>query len=192
MPPTPRDISNLVQVYLAIHPAEHEGLQPLLASLDAAQGDSAGSATLPGHITCGAVVIDRNRRVLHVRRQSDGLAQIPGGLVEAGDRTLLETALRNVREAAGLEPGDLCLTPHLRSTPLDIDVHAVDLGLTADEPASRHVDVRWDQALAHPRAGGTATLHRQGSHLWNSRGPNGPSTSPTAADSDGWQTGRSS
>ncbi|MFF7384739.1 NUDIX domain-containing protein [Streptomyces griseoluteus] len=72
-----------------------------------------GSARL----VCRALVIDREGRVLRVREP----AGLPGVRAGAGDRTLLEAALRAVTEQTRLTPGDLCLTPQLLTAPVQVE-----------------------------------------------------------------------
>ncbi|NEC91756.1 NUDIX domain-containing protein [Streptomyces sp. SID12501] len=112
MAPALSEIRALVQTYLVRHPAEHAVVEALLAVLDGA-GDPTSRATLPAHITCSAVVISRDRRVLHIHHKAGGLVLVPGGHPEPVDRTLLATAVREVGEEAGIKPGGLCLTPLL-------------------------------------------------------------------------------
>ncbi|MGW5334424.1 NUDIX hydrolase [Streptomyces bauhiniae] len=77
------------------------------------------STFAPGsaQLTCRALVADREGRVLRVR----DAAELPGARAEAGDRTLLEAALRAVTERTGLARGDLCLTPELLTTPVQVE-----------------------------------------------------------------------
>ncbi|MFF2618787.1 NUDIX domain-containing protein [Kitasatospora sp. NPDC058046] len=143
MPPSAPAIRATVLRYLERHPDERAALQPLLALLDRAP-EPTSRATLPAHITCSAVVIDRERRVLHIHhRATGGLRLCPSGHFEAGDPSLREAALREVCEEAGLAPGGLCLTPQLLGTPLDIDVHEIDADPAKGEPAHRHYDIRF-------------------------------------------------
>lgn len=142
MPPSDAHIRTLLTAYLARHPAEAEQLAPLAGALEAGAAPTSRS-TLPGHVTCSAVVIDRNRRVLHIHRKASGQVLVPGGHVEQDDRTLLGAALREVREEAGIPPGALAVTPAYGYEPFDIDVHDIEADPAKGEPAHRHYDVRF-------------------------------------------------
>ncbi|MFJ9927923.1 ADP-ribose pyrophosphatase YjhB, NUDIX family [Streptomyces misionensis] len=141
MPPTRSHIRATTEAYLARHPRERDALSGLLALLDG-PAEPTSRAALPGHITCSAAVVDRNRRVLHIGHRASGKLLAPGGHVEE-DRTLLAAALREVCEETGLRPGDLCLTPQFLGAPVDIDVHDIDAGPAGGEPAHRHFDFRF-------------------------------------------------
>jgi 8-oxo-dGTP pyrophosphatase MutT (NUDIX family) len=134
-------IRTTAEAYLARHPHEQESLAGLMSLLDGA-ADPADRATFPGHVTCSAVVIDREQRVLHIRHRSTGLLLNPGGHIEK-DRTLLAAALREVCEETGLRPGDLCLTPQLLGAPIDIDIHNIDAEPAKGEAAHQHFDLRF-------------------------------------------------
>ncbi|AZS84142.1 NUDIX domain-containing protein [Streptomyces griseoviridis] len=128
MPLTRSSIRTTTEAYLARHPHERDSLAGLMSLLDGA-ADPADRATLPGHVTCGAAVIDREQRVLHIGHRSTGLLLNPGGHME-GDRTLVAAALREVCEETGLRPGDLCLTPQFLGAPDwgRVGVHTLLLG----------------------------------------------------------------
>jgi 8-oxo-dGTP pyrophosphatase MutT (NUDIX family) len=94
-------------------------------------------------------VIDRRRRVLHIRHKaSGGLLLAPGGHVEADDDTLLAAALREVKEETGIPASALVLTPEFRDEPIDIGIHAIDPDPARDEAAHWHYDVRFVFYLA--------------------------------------------
>ncbi|MGC4947062.1 NUDIX domain-containing protein [Streptomyces sp. DT224] len=148
MPLTRSDIRTTTEAYLAHHPHEWEALAGLLSLLDGVD-DPADRATLPAHITCSAVVIDRRSRVLHIRhRASGGLLLTPGGHTESGDRSLLVAALRELTEETGIPPDAVCLTRQLLGSPVDIDVHDIDARPAKGEPAHRHYDFRYVFHLA--------------------------------------------
>ncbi|GAA3374035.1 NUDIX domain-containing protein [Streptomyces racemochromogenes] len=66
-----------------------------------------------------------------------------GGHVEAADRSLLETALREVHEEAGIPPGALCATAAYGHLPIDIDVFDIDANPAKREGAHQHWDFRF-------------------------------------------------
>ncbi|MFD1829832.1 NUDIX domain-containing protein [Streptomyces desertarenae] len=142
MPPSSSSIRKTVEAYLDRHPDEHDALAEMLASLERPV-DVTARTTLPGHITCSAVVIDRRLRALHIRHRATGLMLTPGGHIEPGDRTLLTAALREVSEEAGIPPGALCLTRQMLGSPIDIDVHDIDASPSKGESAHRHFDFRY-------------------------------------------------
>ncbi|MFF9206600.1 NUDIX domain-containing protein [Streptomyces sp. NPDC014986] len=79
--------------------------------------DVTARTTLPGHVTCSAVIVDRQGGVLHIRHRATGLMFTPGGHIEPEDRTLLAAALREVAEEARIPPGSLCLTRQTLGSP---------------------------------------------------------------------------
>ncbi|MGC5264014.1 NUDIX hydrolase [Streptomyces cyaneofuscatus] len=140
MSPSSTAIRRTVEAYLGRHPGERDALAGLVAMLDRPI-DATARTTAPGHITCSAVVIDGQDRVLHIRHRANGSLMItPGGHVAPEDRTLLAAALREASEAAGLGPGTLCLTRQLLGSPLHINVHDIASNAATGEPARRYFD----------------------------------------------------
>ncbi|MFI8003570.1 NUDIX domain-containing protein [Streptomyces sp. NPDC086010] len=141
MPPTRAEVRTLLLEYLESHPAERTGLASLFAALDS-EPEHPGHAPLPGLITCSAVVINRDRCVLHLGDPASGRSLLPGG--ELGDgRTLQGAALRELSAQTGIHPGSLCLTPQVMNAPIDVRVHAMDGDPAGDVPACPHVDFRF-------------------------------------------------
>ncbi|MYR61082.1 NUDIX hydrolase, partial [Streptomyces sp. SID625] len=68
MPPSSTGIRQTVEAYLVRHPGERDALAALLAALNRPV-DTTARTTLPAHITCSAVVIDRQGRILHIRHR---------------------------------------------------------------------------------------------------------------------------
>lgn len=141
VPLTRSHIRATTEAYLARHPNERDSLAGLSSLVDGVDAP-ASRAALPGHVTCSAVVIDREQRVLHVGHKVTGLLLVPGGHVE-DDRTLLAAALREVCEETGIQSGDLCLTPQFLGAPIDIDVHDIDANPAKGEGALQHFDFRF-------------------------------------------------
>ncbi|MFD7729630.1 GNAT family N-acetyltransferase [Kitasatospora phosalacinea] len=147
MPAAPADIAATTRAYLRRHPGERARLQPLLDLL-ATASDPTSRATLPAHVTCSGVVVDRDLRVLHVHHRATGLVLCPGGHGEPADGSLLETAIREVAEEAGLPAGALRLAPQLLDAPVDIDVNDIAPNPAKGEGAHRHYDFRFVLHLA--------------------------------------------
>ncbi|MGP3690891.1 NUDIX hydrolase [Streptomyces sp. IBSNAI002] len=148
MTPARSALLDLVHEYLERYPSERDRLAPLSTALDE-PGDPTSRATLPGHITCSAVVIDRSQRVLHIHHRASGLTLVPGGHLEPSDRTLAGAAMREVHEEAGIPVGDLCLTTQLLDNPIDIVIHDIAARPAKGERKHQHYDVRFVFYLTH-------------------------------------------
>ena len=96
-------------------------------------------ATLEGHITASAWVLDRTRShaaLIHHRKL--GLWLQPGGHVEDGDASWRAAAQREVTEETGLSQ----FIPHVDDAELfDVDVHPIPA--RPNEPAHFHYDLRF-------------------------------------------------
>ncbi|MFJ2854465.1 NUDIX domain-containing protein [Streptomyces rubiginosohelvolus] len=150
MPPSRAHVREVVAAYLGRHPGERPTLGPLLEALDA-PGEVTARATLPGHITCSAAVVDHDGRVLHVRHNaSGGKWLLPGGHVEPVDATLMAAAVREVHEETGIPPAALCQNAAFCHEPADIDFHPIDPNPAKDEPAHQHYDFRFVFHLVPP------------------------------------------
>jgi 8-oxo-dGTP pyrophosphatase MutT (NUDIX family) len=92
-----------------------------------------------GHLTGSAVVVSAAGEqvlLLHHRKLRRWLQ--PGGHAEVGEREGETVALREAREETGIEG----LTLHSTAPrPLDVDVHPIPA--RGDEPAHRHLDLRY-------------------------------------------------
>ncbi|MFB7341134.1 NUDIX domain-containing protein [Streptomyces hydrogenans] len=95
-------------------------------------------------VTCSAVVVDRDRRILRTAHTSTA-SGLPGAAPQEGDRSLLATALRAVHDQTGIRPGDLCLTPQHLRTPIDI---APGPTAAAPTPGAPVADLRFAFYLA--------------------------------------------
>ncbi|MFJ9411422.1 NUDIX hydrolase [Streptomyces sp. NPDC101393] len=151
MPPSRSLIRSTVEAYLPRHPDERSGPDALLTTLDH-PADPTSRTALPGHVTCGAVLIDDIGRVLHIHHRASGKVLVPGGHTGPGDETLAAAALRELHEEAGIPPHAVSAWPGYDGLPLDIDVHDIDTGPAKDEPAHHHYDLRFPFRLVEREA----------------------------------------
>lgn len=138
------EIAEAVASYLQQHPDEQERLgllQDTLATCD----DITARSTLPGHVTCSAIVIDADRRVLHIRHNALNRWLRPGGHLESSDAALVDAALREVEEETGIPA---TVPTALRKHPLDIDVHHIPANPAKGEPEHWHFDLRYAFTIA--------------------------------------------
>jgi 8-oxo-dGTP pyrophosphatase MutT (NUDIX family) len=146
---TSREISHTLSRYLASHPDEHENAAPLLSSL--ADGtDVTSRSTMPGHVTCGAAVINDTGKVLLIRHKALERWLLPGGHIDPGDPGLPAAALRELAEETGISWQQAVSPPGLDRIPLDIDVHHIPASPTKREPAHWHADFRFAFLVTDP------------------------------------------
>lgn len=108
--------------------------QAFLAFL-AARADATSRSCVPGHLTASTVVLDLARRsVLLTLHPRVGRWVQVGGHCEAGDRSVLDAAVREAREESGI--GALSFDPQ----PISLDVHPVTCSLGVP---TRHFDVTY-------------------------------------------------
>ncbi|WP_037911766.1 NUDIX hydrolase [Actinacidiphila yeochonensis] len=142
MPITRSSVETVVATYLARNPDERTRIRPLLDAL-AAKANPTSRTTFAGHVTCGAVVLARDGRVLHVHHRVLDRYLLPGGHIEESDTSLVGTALRELHEETGLPATAVEPLPYLAGVPLDIDVHAIPANADKSEPAHQHFDFRF-------------------------------------------------
>ncbi len=147
--------SELLRRALDGHPPadakEAADLEEILAFIER-HPDPFDRRIVEGHLTGSAVVVSAagDQVLLLFHRKLERWLQ-PGGHAEAGERDGETVALREAREETGIEG----LALHSSAPrPLDVDVHPISA--RGDEPAHRHLDLRY--LVVAP---GGATLRRQ-------------------------------
>ncbi|QBK13241.1 NUDIX domain-containing protein [Thermoactinomyces vulgaris] len=156
-----------------------QSLHPLMDVLHHSR-DITSRATFPGHVTTSAVIMDEQKRVLHIRHKTLNAWLLPGGHCEKKDRSLIEASLREACEETGISPEQLqpVLPPNV---PVDIDLHEIPENPEKGEPPHWHADFRFAFRLqpsakviiqeeevladvktnAHAPAGGPVVRHRR-------------------------------
>ena len=135
-------VLEIVDLYAERFPERAAGLEPLRA-LVAESADVTSRREFRGHVTCGAVVRDAAGRVLLVHHRALDRWLMPGGHVEAGDRTLLGAAARELAEEVGFPPEALRVPLLWHEVPIHIDRHGIPANPNKGEPAHEHWDFRY-------------------------------------------------
>lgn len=148
MSPSRTHIRHIAETYLARHPDERTSLAVLKNILDGPE-DPTHRKTMPAHVTCSAVLVDPNNRVLHIHHRVSSKVLAPGGHNESSDTDLMAAALRELHEEAGIPSQAVRPLPGYEHTPLDIDVHDIDENPDKAEPAHQHIDFRFAFNLVH-------------------------------------------
>ena len=138
------EIVAVVHGYVRRHPDEREHLRPLLDQVDAVLPITDRSA-YPGHLTCSALVVDDDGRMLRIWHNVFGKWLQPGGHLEPADTSLLGASLRELAEETGIVLDATALLGGDPGTarPLDIDVHAIPANRKKREPKHYHFDLRY-------------------------------------------------
>lgn len=97
----PAELAAVVDRYLTRFPDERDRLAALPAALDNGSPIT-GRNHRSGHLTCSAIVLDPQGRVLHIRHNMLDTWLRPGGHVEPQDTSLPQEALRELREETGI------------------------------------------------------------------------------------------
>lgn len=171
---TNREIVETVHGYLNLYPNDRPRLGRLLDALTS--GDPITSrATMSGHVTCSALIVNPAGRVLHIRHNALNMWLRPGGHLEPGDTSLLDATMREVTEETGIPATDLTAVSAL---PADIDVHPIPANPAKGEGDHWHFDLRYMFTVDHtpqvvlqaeevhdmawlPAADAVAELHRR-------------------------------
>lgn len=137
------DIRTTLQGYLQRFPGERAELGPLVDAMERSHDVTSRHEFNGGHVTCGAVVIDHDRRLLLVRHKTLQVWLLPGGHVEPQDSGLIYGALRELEEETGIAWFDAVSPPGEDIVPIDIDLHEIPANPAKNEPAHWHADFRY-------------------------------------------------
>lgn len=132
-------VASTVAAYVAAHPDEEPSLEALLYAVGAARPVT-DRKTMPLHVTCAAVAVTPDRRVLQVLHNRLDLWLPPGGHIETADTSLAATALREMAEETGVDPSSVTA---VSDEPFDIAAHRIPERLDKGEPAHIHYDLRY-------------------------------------------------
>ena len=133
-------VLQIVREYIDAHPKEH-GLFRLLRHVEV--NDKFWSRKeAKGHITCSAILINPELRVLQVHHRVLDRWLFPGGHVDDGDQSLPDAALREVEEEVSISR-KYVVQAFDRDAPIDINCHSIPRNETKGEPRHFHWDFRY-------------------------------------------------
>ncbi|MFJ8536162.1 NUDIX hydrolase [Streptomyces sp. NPDC093591] len=132
-------IRQTAEVYLQENPQEADALAPLFELLEQ-DAELTSRKEFRGHVTAGAILTDREGRVLFIRHVALGRWLTPGGHLEAEDERLSDSALRELTEETGIQAHHVV---PLLDVPVHIDVHPIPASEAKGEPEHRHIDFRY-------------------------------------------------
>jgi 8-oxo-dGTP pyrophosphatase MutT (NUDIX family) len=92
-----------------------------------------------GHVTCGAVLVDEQRRVLLIHHNALDKWLTPGGHVESTDNSLEFAARRELAEETGVKEG----VDAVSDIPIHIDRHTIPANPKKWEGQHAHWDLRF-------------------------------------------------
>ncbi len=93
---------------------------------------------LPAHFTVSAIVINENK-ILTINHKALGISFQPGGHIEEYDRTVMDAAIREVREETGLET--ILKNDIFAHIPFLLDIHDIPENKKKEELAHQHYDM---------------------------------------------------
>ena len=94
-----------------------------------------------GHITCGAILVGPQRRLLMIRHRALDKWLFPGGHLEDTDPFLRDASLRELVEETGLGTSDI---EGLRDWPDDLPIHIESHSIPASEVKIEPEHLHWD------------------------------------------------
>jgi 8-oxo-dGTP pyrophosphatase MutT (NUDIX family) len=133
-------LNNTLNYYIEKFPDDAAAAYDL-QSLIASGADVTSRTEFRGHIVCGAIAIRHGRHGLMVNHIALERWLFPGGHVEAGDKTLKNTALRELAEETNLDISQLNqFGLWCDQYPLHMGCHEIPENREKQEPAHLHYD----------------------------------------------------
>lgn len=144
------DANNIDQIltnYLKYFPKEKENLKQLINFIEQSKTlneDIFSSTNTVGHITAsGYIYSKKEKKLLLLKHKKLGKWLQPGGHVEKVDKTILDTAKREIFEETGLKDLELVNLSINNAIPFDINTHFIPESPKKNMPAHYHHDFRF-------------------------------------------------
>lgn len=141
------NIEQILKSYFKYFPKEREDLKQLINFVKQSQKlneDIFSSTNTVGHITAsGFIYSKKEKKLLLLKHKKLGKWLQPGGHVEKVDKTILDTAKREIFEETGLKDLELVNLSINNAIPFDINTHFIPESPKKNMPAHYHHDFRF-------------------------------------------------
>ena len=141
------NIEQILKSYFKYFPKEREDLKQLINFVKQSQKlneDIFSSTNTVGHITAsGFIYSKKEKKLLLLKHKKLGKWLQPGGHVEKVDKTILDTAKREIFEETGLKKLELVSLSINNDIPFDINTHFIPENPKKNMPAHYHHDFRF-------------------------------------------------
>jgi 8-oxo-dGTP pyrophosphatase MutT (NUDIX family) len=129
----------LIESYRTAFPQDAELVNELINVLVYHGSEFFSRTNKNGHVTCGAVLVDEQRRVLLIHHNALDKWLTPGGHVDSSDTSLEFAARRELAEETGVKEGVVAVS----DIPIHIDRHTIPSNCKKGEGEHAHWDVRF-------------------------------------------------
>ena len=139
------ELLKIIKEYLKIYPNEKERQDHLIEYLNNHGDDELNDCNnFDGHITAGGFIYDKKEKQFLVLYHKDlKMFLYPGGHMEKKDKSILETAKREVKEETGLDNLIQLKTTDNELIPIDVDTHLIPYNKKRNLPEHYHFDFRY-------------------------------------------------
>lgn len=138
-------ILNILDKYLKIFPNEAKRQEALLEYLKRNNDKSVVDwNNFDGHIVAGGFIYAKHDKKFLVLWHKDlNMYLYPGGHVDLNDKSILDAAIREVKEETSLNDFSLVSLQNDKYVPIDIDTQNIRPNLRLDLPSHYHFDFRY-------------------------------------------------
>ena len=141
------DILQIIKEYLKYYCGEKERISKLIDFIEKSRKndkDIYDSKNIDGHITAsGLIYAKKEQKFLLLKHKKAKRWLQPGGHSEKEDKTILDTAKREIFEETGLKDLQLVSFFENKEIPFDRDTHYIPMNSKKDMPAHYHHDFRF-------------------------------------------------
>ena len=138
-----KEITKTLQTYTEHFPEDKIAVGKLLKLIEM-KANVTSRKELLGHITCGAILLNKHCQLLLIHHIALNRWLFPGGHLEDDDLTLKRAALRELYEETGINSASIIPFANWPDDiPIHIDFHSIPPSQSKGEPEHKHWDFRF-------------------------------------------------